>query len=240
MLKPALDSLLTVLYPQACHCCGESVERYADGVACADCWAKTRLFSGTEDLCGKCGAFRAGSGRFPNSICGQCRDHHYDRAAAAGIYEHALAASILELKRNPFIPKRLRFEFALAFERAGFDPIDVAVPAPLSRARLLERGFNQAEFVTGILAKSCGIQVDAHNLSRKTHSAKHRAGMDRKARELTVRNAFEVRHPKLIQGKTILLVDDVFTSGATASYCAKALKKSGARKVFVFTLARAV
>lgn len=240
MLKPAINSLLTVLYPQACHCCGESVERYADGVACEDCWAKTRLFSGAEDLCSKCGAFRAGAGRFPNANCGQCGDHHYDRAAAAGVYEHALAASVLELKRNPFIPKRLRTELPLAVERAGFDSIDVAVPTPLSGARLLERGFNQAEFVTGILAKSCGIQIDARNLSRKTHTAKHRAGMDRKARDMSVRNAFEVRHPKLIEGKTVLLVDDVFTSGATASYCAKALKKSGARRVFVFTLARAV
>jgi predicted amidophosphoribosyltransferase len=64
--------------------------------------------------------------------------------------------------------------------------------------------------------------------------------MDKKARELTVRNAFEVVRPKLINGKNIVLVDDVFTSGATASYCAKVLKKNGASRVNVFTLARAV
>ena len=68
----------------------------------------------------------------------------------------------------------------------------------------------------------------------------HRIGMDEKARELTVRKAFEVTRPKLIEGQNILLIDDVFTSGATASYCAKVLKKHGAAKVNVLTLARAV
>lgn len=240
MLKPAINSLLTVLYPQICRCCGESVERYADGVACSSCWCKTRLFSGTESLCGKCGALRENTGKIPTAFCGQCRDHHYDRAAAAGIYEHALAASVLELKRSPFFPKRLRDEFALAFERAAFEPIDVLVPAPLSRARLLERGFNQAELAAGLLARCTGIQTDTRNLIRKKHTAKHRAGLDRRGRELSVKDAFEVLSPKLIRGKSVLLVDDVFTSGATASYCAKALKKNGASKVFVLTLARAV
>ena len=64
--------------------------------------------------------------------------------------------------------------------------------------------------------------------------------MDQKARELSVRNAFEVKRPKLIAGKNVLLVDDVLTSGATASDAAKVLKKAGAARVYVFTLARAV
>jgi predicted amidophosphoribosyltransferase len=63
--------------------------------------------------------------------------------------------------------------------------------------------------------------------------------MDRKARETTVKNAFEVCRPRLIEGKSVLLVDDIFTSGATVSNCANVLKKSGAASVEVFTLARA-
>ena len=240
MLKPAINSLLTVLYPQICRCCGESVERYADGVACGSCWDRTRLFSGSESLCGKCGAFRENTTKSSHAFCGQCRDHHYDRAVAAGIYEHALAASVLELKRSPFFPKRLRDEFVLAFERAAFEHIDVSVPAPLSRARFVERGFNQAELAADLLARHTGIRTEARNLVRTKHTAKQRAGMDRRGRQLSVKDAFEVLNPKLIRGKSVLLVDDVFTSGATASYCAKALKKNGASKVFVLTLARAV
>ncbi len=67
----------------------------------------------------------------------------------------------------------------------------------------------------------------------------HRAAMDKKAREMTVRNAFQITRPKLIADQNILLVDDILTSGSTASHCAKALKKSGASKVNVLTLARA-
>ncbi len=64
----------------------------------------------------------------------------------------------------------------------------------------------------------------------------HRVGMDRKARETTVKNAFEVNRSELIKNKTILFVDDVFTSGATVSSCAKILKENNANKVYVFTL----
>lgn len=66
-----------------------------------------------------------------------------------------------------------------------------------------------------------------------------RASMDKKAREQSVKNAFETIRPKLIEGKAILLVDDIFTSGATVSNCAKSLKKAGAKRVEIFTLARA-
>jgi len=66
----------------------------------------------------------------------------------------------------------------------------------------------------------------------------HRVGMDGKARAVSVENVFEVKRPKFIENKKILLIDDVFTSGATASSCAKVLKKSGADKVYVFTLAK--
>jgi predicted amidophosphoribosyltransferase len=68
----------------------------------------------------------------------------------------------------------------------------------------------------------------------------HRVAMDKRARELTVEKAFEVRSPRLFAGKDVVLVDDVFTSGATASACARVLKKNGALKVTVVTLARAV
>jgi predicted amidophosphoribosyltransferase len=66
----------------------------------------------------------------------------------------------------------------------------------------------------------------------------HRATMDNKARETSVKNAFEVKRPKLIEGENILLIDDVFTSGATVSNCAKVLKEKGAGKVYILTVAR--
>jgi competence protein ComFC len=76
------------------------------------------------------------------------------------------------------------------------------------------------------------------SVARITQVAKRRAGMDRKARFASVENAFEVKRPKLIENQNILLIDDVFTSGATATNRAKALKKKGASKVYILTIAR--
>ena len=138
------------------------------------------------------------------------------------------------------MPKRPRSIIEAALGRADLTHIDRIVPVPLAKERQIERGFNQAEIIGAIASRIARIPLDHLSLARSLHTPIHRIGMDQRARELTVQNAFEVVRPKLIKGRAILLVDDVLTSGATASYCAKALKKNGASRVDVFTLARAV
>jgi ComF family protein len=162
------------------------------------------------------------------------------RAVRCCASEGALAAAVIRLKKAPDVPHRVAFLIDNANLPAEFASADLVVPIPLSRHRRLERGFNQAEIIAGLLSKRLKTPVDAQSLTRKLHTHIHRVGMDQKARELSVRNAFEVIRPKLITGKNILLVDDVFTSGATASSAAKVLKKNGAGNVWIFTLARAV
>jgi len=240
MLQKIYDSLLSLAYPQVCHVCADSVESSVDGVACRKCWRKTRVFSGGETLCAKCSAFLQAKPSNHETFCHKCDEHFYDAARAAGIYESALAASVLNLKREPFVSQTLKKHFIAAFETSPFQDTTLAIPVPLSKKRLLERGFNQAEILALILEKNCGLKTDKQSLARKIHTPVHRAAMDRRARELTVENAFEVVRPKLIRGEKILLIDDVFTSGATTSFCAKVLKKKGAGKVYVLTLARAI
>lgn len=240
MFKAISDSLLSVIYPQQCRSCRGSVERSELGVACIECWEKTRIFNGSECLCAKCGAFLGPSAKPIEAMCRKCDDHKYDAAVAIGIYEQALSASVINLKSSPHISKRLKNLLAAAFENSHFQSTTLIVPVPLSTKRFLERGFNQASMIAQAVSDASGIKIDAHSLIRKIHTPVHRAGMDIRARELTVQNAFEVTRPKLISGQKILLVDDVLTSGATVSYCAKALKKSGAAEVNVLTLARAV
>jgi ComF family protein len=126
------------------------------------------------------------------------------------------------------------------FERNGFRESSLLVPVPLSKLRMLERGFNQADVIANVLGRRFGISVDSNSLSRIKHSSIHRVGMDEKARDLSVKDSFSVVRSKLIKDKKILLIDDVLTTGATVSYCAKALKKAGAVEVNVLTLARAV
>jgi ComF family protein len=124
-------------------------------------------------------------------------------------------------------------------DSTGYDNYDLVLPVPLSTKRRAERGFNQAEFIASHIAKILHKTVDTRSLSRKVHTPMHRASMDRKAREQSVKNAFEVIRPKLIEKRSILLVDDILTSGATVSNCARSLKKAGAQRIEVFTLARA-
>ena len=238
MFDKIFDPLLTLVYPQVCHVCENSVENSADGVACRRCWEKTSVFSGAETLCAKCGAFlRSESSNF-QTFCHRCEGHFYDSAIAVGIYEHALAASVLHLKREPFVAKHLQETLVARFRNSDVQDVTLIVPVPLSKKRFLEREFNQAAVLSKILARKSGIKSDEQSLVRNLHTPMHRVGMDGKARAASVENAFEVKRPKLIEGEKILLVDDVFTSGATVSICAETLKKSGASSVDVFTLAR--
>ncbi len=240
MLKALRNSILSIVYPQECRVCSDPVEIITDGVACSNCWRSTHIFTGTEMLCSKCGAFFNADGVQTEIFCHKCDDQHFEKARAVGIYEKALAATALNLKHESHLPDRLTPNIIGSIERYGFLSSNLIVPVPLSPKRRLERGYNQAEIISGIITNQTGIKLDTQSLVRSRNTPMHRVAMDKKAREITVKNAFAVTRPNLIAGQSILLVDDIFTSGATASACAKILKKNGADMVNVFTLARAV
>ncbi|MFN0139569.1 MAG: ComF family protein [Pyrinomonadaceae bacterium] len=238
MLSHVIDPLLSLVYPQECSVCHRSVDERKYGSACALCWNATRIFQGTELTCGKCGAYFDEKAAPVQTFCRKCDDYFFDKAIALGVYEKALAAAVIALKNSPHLPTRVT---KLIQDRSfEFDGIDLIIPIPLSKARRIERGYNQAEVVAREIGAITGKPVDPHSLVRHLQTPIHRMGMDQRARELSVRNAFTVKRPRLIEDKSVLLVDDVLTSGATASFCAKTLKKNGARQVVAFTLARAV
>ncbi|MEO7539660.1 MAG: ComF family protein [Pyrinomonadaceae bacterium] len=240
MLKALQNSLLSVIYPQQCRICSRQVIGLDGGVACASCWASSHTFDGSEMLCDRCGALLGKTASSSPVFCRRCDSHDYDKAAAVGVYDVAMAAVVLELKRVPHIPRHLIGLIQARFVGSEMSLSDLIMPVPLSRQRTHERGFNQAEVIADQLARFTGNDIDRASLIRRVHTPTHRIGMDQRARELTVVNAFNVVRPKLVKGKTIVLVDDIFTSGATASACAKVLKKNGAGRVNVFTLARAI
>ncbi len=239
MFQAIRDALLTIVFPHPCGACGKSVDHYSDGPACADCWHDSTIFSGNETLCTKCSQYLSSAKPLGSALCHRCDEHHYDQAIAVGLYERALAACVVALKSEPHVPARLRAMLAETFARSPFQDVGLIVPVPLSTARRIERGFNQAEVIAGVIADIAGVPVDSHSLVRRSHTPMHRAAMDRRAREMTVENAFEVKFPDSVAGRSIILIDDVFTTGATVSGCAKVLKKNGAGKVGVLTIARA-
>ncbi|MEQ1606495.1 MAG: double zinc ribbon domain-containing protein [Pyrinomonadaceae bacterium] len=241
MFRALQNSLLSLVYPQECRVCSNSVDDIRNGVSCGECWDKTRIFSGSEMLCDKCGALLGENAAVVPVRCLQCDGYHFEKAVAVGVYENALAASIVELKNESHLSWRIESLIRTTIEmHPGIFEVDLIVPVPLSKQRRIERGYNQAEAIAAKVGRVTSITADAASLSRRVNTQIHRVGMDQKARELTVKNAFEVQRPKFIAGKSILLVDDVLTSGATTSSCARSLKKNGAGTVNVFTLARAV
>ena len=243
-LSGLCDAALALVYPEACEACGEaSVERRADVPACGACWRGTRVFTGDETLCWKCGAPAVGEvekGKWGQVRCRRCEAEEFTAARACGVYEGALRASVLRLKREPFVGARLR---RLLTDAAGRPPLSSATlvaPVPLHGERERERGFNQAALLARAVSGASGLPADESSLVRALHASRHRAGMDARSRRETVEGAFRVARPRLVRGERVLLIDDVFTTGATASSCARALREAGAEEVFVLTAARAL
>ena len=227
-----LDALLTLAYPQVCAICGRSVEQRKFGVVCEACWNESKIFTGEETLCLKCGAL-------DGVRCGRCESQAFTAARAVGLYEGALRESVLLLKRQPHLSQQLE---ALLVSAAVRDPLNACtriIPVPLHDKRLKARGFNQASVIAQTLSRSLSLPLDEVSLLRVSGTERYRAGLDAKGRHETVAEAFTVRHPRLVAGEDILLIDDVFTTGATVSACAEALAQAGARSVCVLTIARA-
>jgi len=196
------------------------------------------MYGSIVEACRKCGALTS-HGVAPDS-CGECEGAQFDSAVAAGVYERALAAEVWRLKKEPYLSARARNALDSVLQKFSIDRSALLIPVPQSRKRDLERGFNQAEVIAEHVAKRMRVRVARGVLVRTSHTPMHRVAMDRKARAVTVENAFEVKIPRLVNGRNIVLIDDVLTSGSTASSCAQVLKKNGAERVNVITLARAV
>jgi len=235
------DAALALVYPQACAVCGASVESRHDGVACSPCWRATRLFDRNDTLCWKCGAYTAAAvneDKRQSIRCRKCDDDAFTAARACGFYEGALRASILNLKREPHVASRLAHLMFAAQQRAPLNSANLIIPVPLHPERERERGFNQAALLARELVRLSQLPLDEYSVVRRVHTERHRSGMDARARRDSVSDAFAIRHPKLVAGQRVLLIDDVFTTGATVSACAAALRDAGAQYIFVLTLAR--
>jgi ComF family protein len=125
------------------------------------------------------------------------------------------------------------------FQFWDVDGIDLLVSVPLHVKRLRERGFNQAQLLIRRWAKQDGIPFDGLTLFRSRWT-EPQTSLSRMERQKNIKGAFSVRHPEKIKGRRVLLVDDVYTTGATVNECARVLMKTSAEFVDVLTLARAV
>jgi len=246
-LRSIRDGLLGLAYPQQCRICGKSVQSWDDGVACSRCWEDpliTRIL--TTPICVKCGlGLSPNRGANPdrtateNRFCGLCSATPFATARSCGVYSGALEASILFLKVNPHICPRLRsILLRTFFEHHSALKSDKIIPVPLHRLRERQRGFNQAALIARLISTESGLPIDHKVLKRVKVTERHRAGMDAHDRNRSVERAFEVARPDGVKGRSVLIIDDVYTTGSTITAACTSLLNAGALLVNVLTIAR--
>ncbi len=231
---------------------GQPAAVFAELMGGCLCPACRKGFTPIESpLCPCCGRM-FGSRVGEDHVCGECLDslRHFGRARSAGIYERALLDVIHSFKYGGKIQLAVPLGgLLLAVLRANWrdERFDIVAPVPLHRKKLAKRGFNQS----GLLLRQwerlhpdiapgglyCRIEK---NLLVREKQTLPQTGLGRRERKANVKGAFRLNRNAKVVAKRILLVDDVYTTGATAGECARILMEEGARRVDVLTLARAV
>ena len=231
-----IEGLGHLFWPRLCCNCQESILKSDQGL-CAECWEQLR-FSAGGDYCRRCG-IDASEYAIVEGACGQCQnmDLQFDGIARAGSYNEVLRNMILRMKFNdrPELGEYLgSISDAAITGSRFFNDIDAFVPVPLHWRRRLMRGFNQALLICkGLTNAKKRIDSDLVRI-RYTH---RQWSLTDAGRKRNVAGAFAVRARHKYQGKTICLVDDITTSGATLNECAKTLKEAGAKNVYALVVA---
>lgn len=231
--------VFALLFPDECRICGAPLEDISRVPVCPACLAKPEALA-VEFFCTCCRAPFLNA--YPLDELGRCTLCRrgltgFDAAYAFGGYEGVLRQLIHLFKYDGIR--------TLAGPLAGFmlsalprqERFDALVPMPLHWRRRWQRGFNQAKLLAAALSRRTGIPVV--EAVRRRRATPPQAGLSNAERRRNVAGAFAVRRRVRLEGRRLLLIDDVFTTGATAGACAAALKRAGAERVSVLTLARA-
>jgi competence protein ComFC len=244
LIKDTLDALASIFFPAPCWICDEPLTSASLIPICDLCIAEMRRMDSLQ--CEGCGRPFASPvvAEAIQKLCYVCRRgaYHFEQARSYGLYNDALSGAILLLKYESL--KRLGAWFAdrlVPIVRDEFRGVefDAIVPVPLHPSRQLERGYNQAELIARPLAKRLGIKMATYLLVR-TRPRPAKSVLTLKERWESVRGAYETRTGAKVDKLRILLVDDVFTTGATLDACSRALRDAGAASVHGVTVARVV
>ncbi len=226
------------LWPGRCPICRESILPDDEGL-CRSCWGDL-AGAVSADYCRRCGRDVSVFG-IVGGKCGHCQEieFEYDGVIRVGSYESTLRSMILSLKfseKTEFAaPLATMLRQAMTGVRLS-EQIDMLIPVPLHWRRRIKRGFNQS-YLLAKRVKLPRIPVST-DLVRVRHT-KRQWDLNTAQRQRNVKGAFAVRKGHPFAGKTVALVDDITTSGATLTECAKALKQAGAQKVISVVLATA-
>jgi ComF family protein len=232
--KRLANRILDFALPPRCAGCGEVIDEI-DGF-CGACWLTLDWLG--NNGCAQCGlpleATEAAS-------CGRClaAPPPLERMRAAVIYGPLSRVIALKLKYGRKVALARTMARFMAPLRGSDADAAVVVPVPLHRRRLWWRGFNQAGLVANHLGRAWGLPVDQH-LLRRTRATPALKGMNEGQRRRAVSGAFALADGRDVTGRTVILIDDVMTSGSTAAACAATLRRAGARRIELISWARVV
>lgn len=240
MLRKIIGGLADIIYPKRCLVCKTPLTSAAseDTFACAKCLGKIKR--NLPPFCSRCGRHLKKSDLAKN-VCSACarREFHFDRAFSPCLYEGTIKELLHEFKYKgkDYLGGILAgpmLDFIREY-RLPVEYLDLVIPVPLHSSKLREREFNQAHILGASIAREFNKEI------REDILVRHRATltqteMDGDKRLENVKGCFSVAKPDAVNGKNVLLIDDVLTTGATCSEAALALKNAGAGIVFALTL----
>jgi ComF family protein len=239
------ESLFATLFPSHCRLCGAPLVNISRLPVCQPCLAEIQPIAG--GVCAVCGErlFSPHALTTGEACCGLCRRAQppFVKAVAYGTYDSGLRELIHLLKFEQVRPAAAVLGGMLAKSMAGLEsswiqrPV-VVVPVPLHARKLRQRGFNQSELIAQHAVKLTGGMAVHSRVLERRRETESQIGLTRHQRPENLRGSFIVARPQEIVGREILLVDDVFTTGTTVSECARVLRRAGASKIFVATVAR--
>ena len=242
LLRTAAARVADVLWPRTCA--AETCSRLSDRPGrhvCSSCFA-TLPFHESGGACRVCGGLVAAETEH-DFTCEDCRTNPpaYEFARSGARFLAPVRQFVLDFKyRHALWLREDLVDLLEGAVHAKMDAsaIDVIVPVPLHPNRLRERGYNQSELLADSLARRLNRRCDARSFIR-TLDTEHQARLDREERLKNLKGAFAVADARFIRGRTVLLVDDVMTTGSTLSFAAAALRAAGAARVWCATVARA-
>ncbi len=220
-VKTIITAALELIYPRFCPICGNSLELYDKTPLCTTCY---------KDI--KPGAPSPAIGR--ESV--EC---YFDSVRFAAMYEGVMRKCIHKFKYSGRMELETLFAGLMADYAEKYMDMkrfDCIIPVPLHRVKLRERTFNQAALLASSLSRKFGIACRGNNLKR-VKFGQPQINLSKSERLKDIKGAFETKNAVLLKDKSILLVDDVFTTGATANECSKTLKQAGVKYIEVLALA---
>ncbi|GHT47574.1 phosphoribosyltransferase [Endomicrobiia bacterium] len=237
-LKTILLKIIALFFPVTCSLCGDDLHSLSKTSICNKCKESLPLIKGL--VCQKCGLPLCDGGEF----CRECRKHskeyNFDKMRSVYLYKDLARRLILKFKysNRSFLARDLGLAMNKTLRQYNFyNDSDFVIPVPLNILRRIKRGYNQAELLAEEISLITNIPLLKNVLFRKKIT-KPQFKLSKVERSKNIKDSFFVKNDVIIKNKTILLIDDIATTSITVSSCSLALKTTGAKKVYVLTLAR--